>query len=163
MRVLLRAGRAEAGAAPALSRIDFVSPGRPAIIGVSITPGAMVITRIALSARSRAAVRVSATMPPLLAAYAACPICPSYAATLAVMITSPRSPSDGSLSIMAWAASRSTLKVPTRLISITVRKSSSGSSPRLLITRPGVATPAQLTATRNTPRSRGRLRSPPAT
>ena len=82
-------------------------------------------------------------MPPLLAAYAAWPIWPSNAATLAVMITNPRSPSIGSLSIMAAAASRSTLKVPTRLMSITVRKVSSGSTPRLPITRPGVATPAQ--------------------
>ena len=45
-----------------------VSPGRPAIIGVSITPGAIVITRIALSARSRAALSVSEAIPPLLAA-----------------------------------------------------------------------------------------------
>ena len=104
------------------SKIDFVSPGRPAIIGVSITPGAMVITRIALSARSLAALSVKPTMPPLLAAYAAWPIWPSNAATLAVMITNPRSPSSGSLSIIAAAASRSTLKVPTRLMSITVRK-----------------------------------------
>ena len=54
---------------------------------------------------------------------------------------------------MAAAASRSTLKVPTRLISITRRKSSSGSTPRLPTTRPGVATPAQLTAARSMPKS----------
>ena len=41
--------------------------------------------------------------------------------------------------------------MPIRLISITVRKSSSGKTPRLPITRPGVATPAQLTATRSGP------------
>ena len=40
---------------------------------------------------------------------------------------------------------------PTRLMSITVRKVSSGSTPRLPITRPGVATPAQFTTTRRTP------------
>ena len=59
LRVLLRPTRAAAGAAPAPPGSFLVSPGSPAIIGVSITPGAMVITRIAWSARSRAAVSVS--------------------------------------------------------------------------------------------------------
>ena len=39
-----------------------------------MTPGAMVMTRIALSARSLAALSVKDTTPPLLAAYAAWPI-----------------------------------------------------------------------------------------
>jgi hypothetical protein len=67
------------------------------------------------------------------------------------MITNPRSPSIGSLSIMTAAPSRSRLNVPTKLMSITVRKVSSASTPRLPITRPGVATPAQLTTTRRVP------------
>ena len=121
MSIAYSSGRpSRGGCGTRASKVDFVSPGSPAIMGVSITPGAMVITRIALSARSLAALNVNPTMPPLLAAYAAWPIWPSNAATLAVMITIPRSPSSGSLSIMVAAASRSTLKVPTRLMSITV-------------------------------------------
>jgi hypothetical protein len=44
------------------------SSGRPAIIGVSKMPGAMVMTRIPLFASSRATGRVRATTPPLDAA-----------------------------------------------------------------------------------------------
>ena len=70
-------GRAGRGTAAPRQR---ASDGRPARSGVSNRPGAMVTTRMALSARSRAADRVSEATPPLLAAYAAWPICPSKAA-----------------------------------------------------------------------------------
>ncbi|GMF14981.1 unnamed protein product [Phytophthora lilii] len=55
-------------------------------------PGAMVFTRIPYDARSLASGSVIPTIAPLLAAYAACPICPSYAAMLAVLMMMPRSP-----------------------------------------------------------------------
>ena len=91
--------------------------------------GAIVMTRIALSAKSRAADKVSPAMPALLAAYAAWPIWPSKAAMLAVLTMTPRSPSSGSLSSMAAAARRSTLNEPTRLMSTTVLNVSSASGP----------------------------------
>src|SRR4051812_5156169 len=57
---------------------------------------------------------------------------------------------------MRAAASRSTLNVPTRLIRTTRSKASSGSTPERPTTRPAVATPAQLTTTRNGPRASAR-------
>src|SRR5450631_1427603 len=71
----------------------------------------------------------------------------------AVIVITPRSPSTGSFAIMAAAASRTTLKVPIRLMSMTFRKSSRFIGPFLPTTRPGVPTPAQLTATRSSPSS----------
>jgi hypothetical protein len=53
------------------------SPSTPFIIGVSTIPGAIVLTRIPLLARSRAAGRVRPTTPPFEDEYAACPIWPS--------------------------------------------------------------------------------------
>ena len=50
----------------------------------------MVHALIPKAARSLAKTIVSARTPPLLAAYAACPLCPSNAATLAVLINTPR-------------------------------------------------------------------------
>src|SRR4051812_23072677 len=61
----------------------------------------------------------------------------------------PRSPSTGSLSTIAATASRMTLKVPIRLTRTTFSKASSGSTPCLPSTRPGVPMPAQLTTIRN--------------
>ncbi len=90
-------------------------------------------------------------MPPLLAAYAAWPICPSYAAMLAVMTITPRSSSTGSLSSIATAARRMTLKVPTRLMSMVRWKSASGSGPLRPTTRPAVPMPAQFTVIRSSP------------
>src|SRR6476620_204180 len=69
------------------------------------------------------------------------------------MTTTPRSPSTGSLSSIAAAPRRSTLKVPTRLMSMTLRNVSRSSGPFLPTTRPGVPTPAQLTTTRRSPSS----------
>ncbi len=60
------------------------------------------------------------TMPPLDEEYAACPIWPSNAATLARLTTTPRSPlASGSLRDIAVAASRIASKVPIRLIAMT--------------------------------------------
>ena len=85
-------------------------------------PGAIVHTRMPAAERSRAAVSVSATTPPFDAEYAAWPIWPSYAATDAVLTITPRSPSSsGSFADIPDAASRSTLNVPIRLISMTLR------------------------------------------
>ena len=81
---------------------------------MSITPGAMVATRIILLARSRAATSVIPTMPALADAYGIWPICPSHAATEAVRTHTPRSDSTGALRAIRAAASRSTLKLPTR-------------------------------------------------
>ncbi len=89
------------------------------------------------------------TTPPLDAEYAAWPIWPSKAAAEAVLTTTPRSPSTGSVCIIAAAASRMTLKVPTRLTCTTWEKAASGSGPFLPTTLPGVPTPAQLTTTRS--------------
>jgi len=61
-------------------------------IGVPKMPGAMVMLRMPLRARSRAIGSVMPTTLPLLAAYAAWPIWPPQAATLAVLISTPRSP-----------------------------------------------------------------------
>ncbi len=57
----------------------------------------------------------------------------------------------GSVATMAAAASRMTLKVPTRLIWMTRLKVSSGSTPSRPSTLPGVAIPAQLTTIRSGP------------
>ena len=95
----------------------------PAIIGVSKMPGAMVITRIPKRASSRAAGSVRLAMAPLDAEYAAWPICPSNAATEAVLMITPRSPSAfASVSAMAAAARRNRLKLPIRLTLITWAK-----------------------------------------
>src|SRR3954452_18431712 len=61
----------------------------------------------------------------------------------------PRSPSTGSLSTIAATASRMTLNVPIRLTRTTFSNASSGSTPCLPSTRPGVPTPAQLTTMRS--------------
>src|SRR5450631_502746 len=71
----------------------------------------------------------------------------------AVITMTPRSPSTGLLPSIAAATRRSTLKVPTRLMSMTFRKSSRFIGPFLPTTRPGVPTPAQLTTTRKSPSS----------
>src|SRR3954447_5639593 len=64
----------------------------------------------------------------------------------------PRSPSTGSLSTIAATASRMTLNVPIRLTRITCSNCSSGSTPCLPSTRPGVPMPAQLMTMRSGPR-----------
>jgi NAD(P)-dependent dehydrogenase (short-subunit alcohol dehydrogenase family) len=50
------------------------------------------MTRMSRAANSRASGRVIAATPPFEAEYAACPICPSKAATDAVLTITPRSP-----------------------------------------------------------------------
>lgn len=104
-------------------------------------PGAMVITRMPMGARSRAMGSVMLTMPPLEAEYAACPTwrrsgghrgqgpnksprhkpCPcshtwpSKAAMLAVLMMTPRWPPwSGSFWPISPATRRITLKVPVR-------------------------------------------------
>src|SRR3954447_13473612 len=138
-----------AGCGTCLPSDSRAGSGRPASMGVSMIPGAMVQTRISLSARSRAIGNVMPTTPPFDALYAAWPICPSNAATDAVLTMTPRSPSTGSVSTMAAAASRMTLKVPIRLIRTTFSNASSGSTPCLPSTRAGVPTPAQLMTIRS--------------
>ena len=63
-----------------------MSSRRRASIGVSNVPGAMVFTRIAQLARSRAATMVIAWTAPFDAEYEVCPICPSNAAAEAVSL-----------------------------------------------------------------------------
>ena len=63
----------------------FTSGGSPSPIGVSNTPGAIVMTRMPCRASSRAIGSVMPTRPAFDALYAACPICPSKAATDAVI------------------------------------------------------------------------------
>src|SRR3954470_20156910 len=138
-----------AGCGTCLPSDSRAGSGRPASIGVSMIPGAIVHTRMSLSARSRAIGSVMPTTPPFDALYAAWPICPSNAATDAVLTMTPRSPSTGSVSTIAAAASRITLKVPIRLIRTTFSNASSGSTPCLPSTRAGVPTPAQLTTIRS--------------
>ena len=65
----------------------------------------------------------------------------------------PSSVTAGSVAAMAAAASRITLKVPTRLIWMTRLKVSSGSTPSRPRTLPGVAMPAQFTTMRSGPRA----------
>ena len=72
------------------------------------------MTRMRWAASSLAIGSVIPTTPPLEAEYAACPICPSNAATDAVLTMTPRSPSTGSVAAMARAARRMTLNVPSR-------------------------------------------------
>src|SRR3954468_15651637 len=138
-----------AGCGTCLPSDSRAGSGRPASIGVSMMPGAIVQTRINLSARSRAIGNVMPTTPPLEALYAAWPICPSNAATDAVLTITPRSPSTGSVSTIAAAARRMTLKVPIRLIRTTFSNASSGNTPCLPSTRAGVPTPAQLMTIRS--------------
>src|SRR3954468_6319335 len=138
-----------AGCGTCLPSDSRAGSGRPASIGVSMIPGAIVHTRMSLSARSRAIGSVMPTTPPFDALYAAWPIWPSSAATDAVLTMTPRSPSTGSPSTTAATASRITLKVPIRLTRTTFSKASSGSTPCLPRTRPGVPMPAQLTTIRN--------------
>ncbi len=135
------------------ARASRVASGSPASIGVSKVPGAIVQTRTADRARSRATGRVSETTPPLEALYAAWPIWPSNAAIEAVLTITPRSSSSGSCSVIAAAASRSTLKVPTRLTATTFWKRPRSWGPSRPTVRPAEPTPAQLTATRSSPSS----------
>jgi hypothetical protein len=92
-------------------------------------------------------------MPPLEAEYETWPICPSKAATEAVNTMTPRSPSAGSFSAIASAASLVALKVPIRLILTTRSNCSSDSTLLRPRTRPGVPIPAQFTRTRSDHRS----------
>ena len=102
--------------------------------------------RMPLRARSRAMGSVMPTTPPLDAAYAAWPICPSYAATLAVEISTPRSPvASGSFLHMASAASRIMLKLPIRLTVMVLLNTASACAPFLPTVFSAGAMPAQLT------------------
>src|SRR5580692_5241420 len=119
-------------------------------------PGATVLTRMPTAARSRATGRVSPTMPPLDAEYAAWPTWPSNAATDAMLTMAPRVPSasDGCVLAIAAAAWRSMLNVPSRLTLITNSNADCDSGSLFLSTvRPARPTPAELTRARNGPSS----------
>ena len=126
--------------------------GRPSSIGVMKMPGAIVTTRIADCARSRATGSVIPATPALDAPYAAWPICPSNAATEAVLMITPRSSPISSAVTSRAANFDSTLNVPIRFTSITLRNSDSACGlPSRLTVRDGGAMPAQFTSTRATP------------
>src|ERR1700758_2971230 len=63
----------------------------------------------------------------------------------------PRSSPTSSVLAIRSAASRSTLKVPTRLMATILRNASSGKTPSLLSTRMALPVPAQLTTMRGVP------------
>ena len=87
------------------------------------------------------------TIPPFEAEYAAWPICPSKAATDAVLTITPRSPSaSGGASAMAAADRRRTLNVPIRFTWITFRNRLKECGPVFPRTRSADPIPAQLTA-----------------
>ncbi len=115
-------------------------------------PGAMPTTRMPKRASSRAS---GSTMPWTAAfdvPYATCPTWPSKAATEAVWISRPRSPSaSGAFDCMIAAAARSSRKVPSTLMFMTRWKAAVGRGPSLPRSLPGVATPAQATATLSPP------------
>src|SRR5690606_6527887 len=85
------------------------------------------------------------------AEYAACPICPSNAATDAVLMTTPRSSPTGSVLAMRSAPSRITLNVPTRFTLITLVNSASGKAPFLPTVLTALPMPAQFTTIRSVP------------
>src|SRR6185312_15922403 len=118
----------------------------PNSMGVPNRPGAIVMLRMPLRARSRAMGSVMPTTPPLDALYAAWPICPSKAATDAVEISTPRSPvASGAFLHMASAARRIMLKLPTRF-TMTVRLNTLKAwAPFLPTVFSAGAMPAQLT------------------
>src|SRR5689334_14719 len=120
---------------------------RLAIIGVSKMPGAIVMTRMPERASSRASGSVMPTTPAFDALYAAWPIWPSNAATDAVLTITPRSPPAlGELLVIADAASRIMLNVPTRLMLTARAKLASPCRPSLPTTRSPCTMPAQLTS-----------------
>ena len=95
-------------------------------LSLSHKPGAMVHTRIPWLARSLAMGSVMPTMAPLLAEYAACPIWPSNAATLAVFTTTPRWLSAvGAFFPISPTARRITLNEPTAFTCMKMRKTKS--------------------------------------
>jgi hypothetical protein len=78
----------------------------------------IVITRMPNGAKSLAIGNVIPTTAPLLAAYATCPTCPSYAATLAVFIMHPLNPSlSTERRAIRSAAKRERLNVPATFTS----------------------------------------------
>src|SRR5271169_2704085 len=119
-------------------------------MGVSMRPGRMQFARMPTTARSRASGSVSPTTPPLDDEYATWPIWPSSAATEAVFTMAPRQPSpSASWRLIFVAASRQTLNVPTRLISMTFlyrsRSCALAYSPSFPIVRVAHPIPAQFT------------------
>ena len=116
-----------------------------------MTPGAMVITRIALSARSLHGQRQSSdtTLAGRVRRLADLAIEGRHASG----DHQPAIAVDRVVVDHGQGGQSQHVEGTTRLMSITVRNVSSGSTPRLPITRPGVATPAQLTATRRGPSS----------
>src|SRR5215472_10225434 len=81
-----RFGNGTEAASPA-----FTLSGARCSSGVSKIPGKIVLTRMPSSIRSRATGKVRPTTPAFEAEYAAWPICPSSAATEAVLRMTPRS------------------------------------------------------------------------
>ena len=98
------------------------------------------------------------TTPPLEAEYAAWPIWPSNAATLAMLTIAPRSPlSVGSVREIAVPTRRMQSKVPIRLIAMTLenaaRSAAEANSPSRPTVRCAQPMPAELTSTRTGPSS----------
>jgi len=119
----------------------------PATIGVMKMPGAMTLTRTPMRANSRASGKVMPTTPPLDAEYETWPICPSNAATDAVLTIKPRSPSAfGSLCCITLAASFATVNEPTRLMATVRAKNSVAIGASRPSARAAPTTPAQFTA-----------------
>src|SRR6185312_14819368 len=135
-----------------LPSASCTSAVRLAIIGVSKMPGAIVITRMPDRASSRAIGSVMPTTPAFDALYAAWPICPSNAATDAVLTMTPRSPSPFAIFFaIACAVRRIRLNVPTRLMLTARRKLARACGPSLPTTRSPWTMPAQLTSTCTAP------------
>ena len=91
-------------------------------------------------------------MPPLDAEYASWPVWPSRPAIDAVLITTPRCPSASAGSVRAMAAAPMVirLKVPIRLMSMTLPKAArSCGEPSRPTVRWAQPMPAQLTTTRS--------------
>ena len=106
-----------------------------------------------MAERSRAIGNVIPTTPPLDAEYEAWPICPSNAATDAMLQIEPRSPfSSGSFVLIAVPIMRMQSNVPTKLIATTFlnasRLAADSYEPSLPTVRCAQPMPAELTSAR---------------
>jgi len=89
--------------------------GKGFVIGVSKRPGQIVQIRIPHGPRSRAIGKVIPQTPAFEAEYAACPICPSMAATEATFIMTPRSPLSSGVFPLATFAKQFQFKGENRI------------------------------------------------
>jgi len=135
-----------AGNSIAFRNPSFTLSDNIAVMAESNMLGAIVTTRIPNLDKSLAIGSVMDATAPLLAAYATCPICPSNAAALATITTTPLSPSFPSGG--AWAKRgrncRTRSSVPRRLMFSTKSMLSNETGLSFLSRmRPGKPTPAQ--------------------